>query len=120
LIIKTLLSFNLFGDPTVRLINSNRSNSINLDPLKVEIIDPLKLVRNAVDGSMGELQEKLQNALSTLYPDINGINPIISKYQTRYGEKYRWHWKTLNSGIMRHYIALTDNKGNISDILESK
>jgi hypothetical protein len=120
LIIKTLLSFNLFGDPTVRLINSNRSNSINLDPLKVEIIDPLQLVRNAVDSSMGELQEKLQNALSNLYPDINGINPLISKYQTRYGEKYRWHWKTLNSGIIRHYIALTDNKGNISDILESK
>jgi hypothetical protein len=78
--IKTLLSFNLFGDPTEKLLSTGLSlGQIEFDELQVEIPDVLQEIRQSSMEANPELSEQVRSQLKVGIPEMDEVQPKITR-----------------------------------------
>lgn len=140
----TLMEFNLFGDPSLmihlgpskssnqreRLFSCTNKSLMDVDCVvgyKVETIfrkddnSLLKLVRNKVDSTFLEIREKIGKYLYEMY-SIEPRNLVIAQ-KIMYADKnfeYMFYYETHHGDVKISSIGITDSKGNIKNILQSK
>ena len=120
LAIKTLLSFNLFGDPSV-VMGRRPTGLARLDaPPRVVLLDTLTPVQEAVRQSMADLEQRLQTLLANQHPALREVRPQVSSLQGRGGPRHRWHWAASVGPLQRHWVFLTDAQGKVLGQYESR
>ena len=74
--IKTLLTFNLFGDPTERLLSTGLSlGQIEFDELRVQIPDVLQDIRQSSMEANPELMKQVRSQIKVGIPEIDEVVP---------------------------------------------
>lgn len=121
MVIKTVLSFNLFGDPSVRLNKPLGGLARLIHPPKVPLRDTLSPVRARLDASMTLTQKRLQGMMEAQYRELQGIQPLVNTI-SRTGdlERLRWGWKTRVGAFEKHWFVLTDSAGKTLTETHSK
>lgn len=120
LAIKTLLSFNLFGDPCA-VMGQTAIGLGHLDaPSPVILADTLATIQKIVDGEMSRIEERLQAMLVERHPDLRDIRPNLSSITGPDGVRSRWHWAVATGPFRRHWVILTDIGGDVIAEFESR
>lgn len=78
--VKTLLSFNLFGDPTERLLSTGLSlGQIEFDELRVEIPDVLQEIKQSSMKANPGLVEQVRSQLKVGIPEMDEVQPVVAR-----------------------------------------
>jgi hypothetical protein len=111
-VIKTLLSFNLFGDPSGRMGKAPAGISRLASPPRVHLRDTLAPVRALLDASLAETQKRLQTLMESKYRELQGVTPKVNSIGNGpQGERFRWGWKTKSGPLTKYWLVLTDKAG---------
>ena len=120
LAIKTLLSFNLFGDPYA-VMGQTAIGLGHLDePTPVVFSDTLATIQRVTDRRMSDLEERLQTMLAERHPNLRDIRPNLSSITGPDGTRHRWHWAAATGPFQRHCVTLTDIGGDVISEFESR
>lgn len=121
MVIKTLLSFNLFGDPSVTMGKPLQGLARLTNPPRIVLRDTLSPVRALLDASMAETQRRLQAQMESRYRELQGIEPVVRAInRDGQSERLRWGWKTKVGAIEKLWFVLTDAKGKTLSETHSK
>ena len=120
LAIKTLLSFNLFGDPSV-VVGRTPTGLAQLDaPPSAVLLDTLTPVQKAMRESMADIEQRLQTMMANQHSVLRDVCPQVSSLQSSGGSRHRWHWAAPVGPLQCHWIILTDAQGSVLGEYESR
>jgi hypothetical protein len=120
LVMKTLLSFNLFGDPTAGLgLPASGVARLAASP-QVSLRETLAPVRQALTASLAETEQRLQALLAGRYPELREVRPRVTPVAGSANVRHRWHWQAKTGPLLRHWVVLTDASGQVRGEFESR
>jgi hypothetical protein len=122
LTIKTLLSFNLFGDPTERLLSTGLSlGQIDFDELRVEIPDVLQEIKQSSMEANPDLVEQVRSQLKVGIPEMDEVQPeIIRIYLASLKKEINGLYYQSPSYPSRMAVVYADDSGGIMGEFLSK
>ncbi len=120
--LKTLLSFNLFGDPTERLLSTGLSlGQIDFDELRVEIPDVLQEIKQSSMEANPGLAEQVRSQLKVGIPEMDEVQPeIIRIYLASLKKEINGLHYQSPSYPSRMAIVYADDSGEIMGEFLSK
>lgn len=124
--IKTIIEFNLFGDPMLSMLGLNARGKLrrptrDVDRLSVTMPDVLSHVRQQVDQLRDSIRRRIDAHIWGKYPSLQGIAPRMD--EVRVGPAKQTHQRLVyqkKSPIPNVVIVYADEFGNIAREYVSK
>jgi len=115
MLIKTILSFNLFGDPAERLVRTGGVlGQIDFDELKVELPDVLQEIRESNMELDQNSINKIRSQMRVGIPELNEVTPQIQRqFISSIGQEVNCLNFTSPAYPSRFSIVYADDSGRI-------
>ena len=125
---KTILEFNLFGDPLAALPASGKPTKGKQHPkglsqsgMKIPMPDVLGMVRSAINANQKRIKDLMDAHVGKVYPGLKGIEPEFFQGQSsKGGAALRFVYSKTDGPVLKMVMIDTDPYGNILNEFQAK